>query len=92
MRVSLSRAVAVRCYGILSIDFSTPSERIGGRLRKRRALHNLTYGSDRETLRVLFESVTKMPHARGFDPGRRDPPGTREREELPMMKTVTSSD
>ena len=26
--------------------YSTPNERIGDRLRKQRALHNLTYGSD----------------------------------------------
>ena len=53
-----------------------------------RALHNLTYGPIAGRGPLI---ATTMPHARGFDPGCRDQPETRE-QMLPMTKTVATSD
>ena len=90
MRVLLSRAARIWNAGDLSMVISAPIERIGGRYRKQRALHNLTCGSDRDALRLFNRQPQCLMHEAST------PADVthlkRGSEKLPLTKTVTSSD
>ena len=72
---------------------SAPIERIGDRLCKQRALHNLTYGPDRDALRLFDRQPQCLMHEASTPADvthlKR---GSEKREKLPLTKTVSSSD